>query len=215
MAPAPGSPTTAVLDSADEARWVAAAQAGDPVAVARLLAEVRPVVLRYSRARLRDGAGGASSADDVAQEVCLAVLTALPGYRDRGRPFLAFVHRVARNVVTDVVRRRGRDRIDPRVRTDGPDALPQLAADPAHAPESRVLVAELGRELGDWLARLPAVQREVVVLRVALGLPAADVAEMLGTTPGAVRVAQHRAIGRLRATAAARPGGPDPAAART
>ena len=34
------------------------------------------------------------SADDVAQEVCLAVLTALPTYRPQGRPFLAFVYRV-------------------------------------------------------------------------------------------------------------------------
>ena len=41
-------------------------------------------------------------------------------------------------------------------------------------------------------------QREIVVLRVVVGLSAEETAEAVGSTPGAVRVAQHRALARLR-----------------
>ncbi|NEE31628.1 hypothetical protein G3M53_40070, partial [Streptomyces sp. SID7982] len=44
-------------------------------------------------------------------------------------------------------------------------------------------------------------QRELLVLRVAVGLTAEETGRMLGMSPGAVRVAQHRALSRLRALA--------------
>ena len=52
--------------------------------------------------------------------------------------------------------------------------------------------------LGDLLRLLPEKQREIVVLRVVVGLSAEETAEAVGSTPGAVRVAQHRALLRLR-----------------
>ena len=51
------------------------------------------------------------------------------------------------------------------------------------------------------LARLPAHQRELVVLRVLTGLSAQETGSALGMSAGAVRVAQHRALARLRAIA--------------
>jgi RNA polymerase sigma-70 factor (ECF subfamily) len=44
-------------------------------------------------------------------------------------------------------------------------------------------------------------QREILLLRVAAGLSAEDTAAALDMTPGAVRVAQHRALSRLRVLA--------------
>ena len=49
---------------------------------------------------------------------------------------------------------------------------------------------------------LPDNQREIVLLRVAAGLSAAETADVLGMTLGAVRVAQHRALARLRQSTA-------------
>src|SRR5258705_4245036 len=58
---------------------------GSQEAISELLRRVRPMVVRYCRARLgRTGGGAYTTADDVAQEVCLAVLNALPRYRDLG-----------------------------------------------------------------------------------------------------------------------------------
>jgi RNA polymerase sigma-70 factor (ECF subfamily) len=45
---------------------------------------------------------------------------------------------------------------------------------------------------------LPDKQREILILRVVVGLSAEETAEAVGSTPGAVRVAQHRALARLK-----------------
>ena len=189
---------------------VRAATAGEREAVGRLLAVVRPYVVRYCRARL--GPPNRSQAvDDVAQEVCLAVLTGLPGYRFEGKPFLAFVYGVAAHKIIDAHRASTRTRWD--VDIEIPDS-----EDATEGPEQHALRAELSGELRRLLDDLPDTQREILVLRVALGLSAEETAAMVGSTPGAVRVAQHRGLARLRraltgagtASAAHYRGGPPP-----
>lgn len=175
---------------------VSAAVEGDPRAVERVLASVRPLVVRYCRARIGRQERSFASADDVAQEVCLAVLMALPGYRDQGRPFLAFVYGIAAHKVADAHRASARNRSEPVA--DIPDE-PETGA----GPEQRAMQGELTRRMKQLLEVLPDKQREIVVLRVVVGLSAEETAEAVGSTPGAVRVAQHRALARLRKTLAA------------
>ncbi|NBH08846.1 RNA polymerase sigma factor ShbA, partial [Amycolatopsis sp. SID8362] len=170
---------------------VADAIAGDDAATARLLATIRPLVVRYCRARVGRHERSFASADDVAQEVCLAVLTALPSYRDQGRPFLAFVYGIAQHKVADAHRAAARNRTDPV--PEIPDGVSEAAG-----PEQRALRFELNERLARLLDVLPAKQREIVVLRIVVGLSAEETAAAVGSTPGAVRVAQHRALGRLR-----------------
>lgn len=169
---------------------VTRAMAGDREAIGRILATIRPLVVRYCRARLGRERSSAS-ADDVAQEVCLAVLTALPGYRVQGRPFLAFVYGIASHKVIDAHRAATRNRSEPVA--DVPDSV-----ESADGPEQRMLRVELSGEMGRLLDQLPEKQREILVLRVVVGLSAEETAEAVGSTPGAVRVAQHRALARLR-----------------
>jgi RNA polymerase sigma-70 factor (ECF subfamily) len=57
---------------------------------------------------------------------------------------------------------------------------------------------EMSAQMAALLRVLPEKQREIVVLRVVVGLSAEETAEAVGSTPGAVRVAQHRALTRLR-----------------
>jgi RNA polymerase sigma-70 factor (ECF subfamily) len=168
-----------------------AAVAGEPRARDRLLAEIHPLVLRYCRARLGRQETLMGSADDVAQEVCLAVVNALPGYTLRGLSFRAFVYGIAAHKVTDAFRAIGRNRAEPVA--DIPDT--PLAHD---GPESHLLQVELTERLGELLHLLTPRQREVLVLRIAVGLSAEETAQAVGSTPGAVRVTQHRALNRLR-----------------
>ena len=170
---------------------VTAAMVGDRNAVGRLLTIIRPLVVRYCRARLGAPDRSSASADDVAQEVCLAVLTALPGYRVQGKPFLAFVYGIAAHKVIDAHRASARNRSEPVA--DVPDSV-----EAADGPEQRALRVELSGEMGRLLDHLPDKQREILVLRVVVGLSAEETAEAVGSTPGAVRVAQHRALARLR-----------------
>ncbi|GAA0910543.1 sigma-70 family RNA polymerase sigma factor [Pseudonocardia zijingensis] len=170
---------------------VARAMTGDPQAVGAVIALIRPMVVRYCRARLGRVDRSSVSADDVAQEVCLAVLTALPGYRVQGRPFLAFVYGIASHKVIDAHRAATRNRSEPVAEL--PDAV-----ESSDGPEQRALRIELSSEMGKLLDTLPEKQREILVLRVVVGLSAEETAEAVGSTPGAVRVAQHRALARLR-----------------
>src|SRR6266566_3113038 len=61
----------------DLAIVVDAAVTGDRTATERLLTLVRPLVLRYCRAKIGRQERSFAAADDVAQEICLAVFTSL------------------------------------------------------------------------------------------------------------------------------------------
>ncbi len=172
-------------------RLVPAAVAGDKQACDLLLAEIQPLVQRYCRGRLGRGESVIGSADDVAQDVCLAVISALPHYQIKGLSFRAFVYGIAAHKVTDAFRAIGRNRADPVA--EMPDS-PILS----DGPEQRLLAAELAERLGHLLHKLTPRQREVLVLRIAVGLSAEEAAQVVGSTPGAVRVTQHRALNRLR-----------------
>ena len=79
-------------------------------AVEALLRQFRPAIVRYCRSRLARTRTrtrtrtGSLDEDDVAQEVCLALLSALPSYRDMGRPAGAFVFAIAAHKVADAAR---------------------------------------------------------------------------------------------------------------
>jgi RNA polymerase sigma-70 factor (ECF subfamily) len=173
---------------------VAAAMTGDRDAIARLLEVLRPLVARYCRGKLGTVDRSYVSADDVAQEVCLAVLGALPNYRVQGRPFLAFVYGIAAHKVIDAHRAVSRGRSDPVA--DVPDIVSVEAG-----PEQHAMRAALSEQLRALLEELPEKQREILVLRIVVGLTAEETAQIVGATPGAVRVAQHRALARLRKSA--------------
>ncbi|QVQ55041.1 RNA polymerase sigma factor ShbA [Spiractinospora alimapuensis] len=165
---------------------------GDLSAVEPLIRLVRPMVLRYCQARLSRAAGAPHISDDVAQEVCVALVSALPRYRDMGRPFASFVFGIAAHKVADALRRR--DRADCRGLAD---SLPEMA-DVGPSPEEAAVRGDEGERVLSLLRALPDVQRRLVVLRVMVGLSADETGSALGMSAGAVRVAQHRALGRLR-----------------
>ena len=186
-----GRPLGGVSQPHDLDVLVGAAVRGEPHAMESLLRWINPLVVRYCRGRLGRQERRFASADDVAQEVCLAVLKALSSFRDHGRPFLAFVFGIAAHKVADAHRAAARNRSDPV--PDVPDEAVQV-----DGPEQRVLQAELAGRMDRLLDTLPDKQRNVIVLRVVVGLSAEETAEVIGLTSGAVRVAQHRALARLR-----------------
>ena len=176
-------------DSLD--RVVAKAVDGDRDALRTVLETIRPIVFRYCRARIGSAERSGLSADDVAQEVCLAAITALPRYKDQGRPFLAFVYGIAAHKIADAHRAQGRNR------ADATDTLPDRASSDA-GPEQMAIDSESAARMNRLLATLPEKQREILVLRVVVGMSAEETAEAVGSTAGAVRVAQHRALARLK-----------------
>ena len=171
---------------------VAEAVAGNRDALREVLEIIRPIVVRYCRARVGATERSGLSADDVAQEVCLAAITALPRYKDQGRPFLAFVYGIAAHKVADAHRAAARNRAEPT------DVVPERYSVEA-GPEQMALDSESSARMNRLLSVLPEKQREILILRVVVGMSAEETAEAVGSTPGAVRVAQHRALARLKA----------------
>ncbi|MEU7784680.1 sigma-70 family RNA polymerase sigma factor [Amycolatopsis sp. NPDC049159] len=166
---------------------------GDRAAVAGLLHTLRPLVFRYCLGRLRTWQDGSSDAEDCAQDVLLAIVNALPGYRYAADGFLAFVFGIASHKVSDFHRRRARDRTSPVAE---PPADRWTGDDPTGEEVQRSAALDWSSGLLDTL---PPRQREILVLRIILGMTAEETAAAVGlASAGAVRVAQHRALATLR-----------------
>ncbi|MFC7617507.1 RNA polymerase sigma factor ShbA [Actinokineospora soli] len=191
MEPARADAVFARLKTAAFHELVEASMGGDKIALGTLFAWIHPAIVRYCRARIGRTGSAFSSADDVAQEIMLAVLGALPRYADARESFLPFVYGIAAHKVADFYRRSGRDRSDPVA--DIPDV-----ADGGPGPEATTLRGEMRARLAGLLDGLAPRQREILVLRLVVGLSAQETAVAIGLTATAVRVAQHRALTRLR-----------------
>ena len=173
---------------------LAAAQEGGEWAVATLYRWLAPAVVGYLRARAGD------DAEDLASETWLAVARGLSGFTGDETAFRSWVFTIAHRRLVDLWRRRGRRLTEPVEPAD----LTGLAGEgdaEADAVDS-LSTAEALRAI----ARLPALQAEVVLLRVLADLPVEEVAAIVGRRPGTVRVIQHRALARLARQAQGRGG---------
>ncbi len=175
------------------------ASGGDRAALAELLNRIRGPIVWQCRARMSGRTVGSHTPEDVAQEVLIAVCSALGRFRPTETRWMAFVYGIVRNKVIDAYRAASRDRSDPM------DELPDHVDDDA-GPEAAMMRSADRELLHELLTELPAAQREVLVMRVAMGYSAEETARSVGSTAGAVRVTQHRAMSRLRALLAKRAG---------
>lgn len=169
----------------------ARAAGGDQRAANDLLEVLRPAIVRYCRARIGRSVGTFDAADDVAQEACLGIHVALPSYRGKSYPFIALAYRIAANKVADHFRKQRSNRST--LVAEVPESGDQLPT-----PEQRLLGLELTEHVNRLLSVLADKQREILILRIVVGMSAEETAQTLGSTCGAVRVAQHRALNKLR-----------------
>ena len=145
--------------------------------------------------------GDRDLAEDCAQEVFVRLYRARERYGPQAR-FATFLFTIARNCWIDVARaRRVRPAESSLVETsaDGEErdrAAMTTTKDPG--PSEQVAAREDVRRLRDALGRLPAAQRDVVLLGVIEGLPYAEVSEVLGIPVGTVKSRVHAAVLTLR-----------------
>jgi RNA polymerase sigma-70 factor (ECF subfamily) len=163
---------------------LASAQGGDETAFACLFRDVQPTLLRYLHVITPE-------AEDVAGDTWLQVVKGLPRFRGGEDAFRAWLFTIARHRAVDAGRSRSR-------RPDLPQAGTE-AAEPPAAPDAADLAMEAisTRSVLALIMKLPRDHAEIIMLRVVAGLEAADVAAIVGKTPGAVRVTAHRALRRL------------------
>jgi RNA polymerase sigma-70 factor (ECF subfamily) len=125
-------------------------------------------------------------AEDVTAEVFAAAFVALPGRSGAQGPY-PWLLGIARRKVADSLRRRGRQAGRMGTLTDD---LPTASRD---LPEAALAREERGRLLRGMLAALPEDQREALLLHYVEDLPQAEMAVVLGRSPGAVNSLLQRA----------------------
>lgn len=165
------------VQAEDERQLVEAAQK-DPGRFVELYERNFDRVYAYVARRLRDR----SAAEDATSEVFHHALAHLSQFEWRGVPFVAWLYRIAANLLADRAARAGREQ-------GTPAAEPEIAPDDV---ERRALVSQL-------VDSLPPEQRRVIVDRFVEQRSIREIAQAMQRSEGAVKQLQFRALQTLRA----------------
>ncbi len=169
--------------TAEEQVLVQRAMGHDPQAFACLYDRYVGKIYRYFAYRMTAKA----QAEDLTALVFLKSWEAIGNYRWTGRPFAAWLYRIAHNVAVDYFRRWHESvSFDDTSFAEPPVDVEDLT--------TREMAAQ---DLRDAIARLTPNQQQVIVLRFVEDLTTEQVAKIMRRSPGAVRTLQHRAIVKL------------------
>jgi RNA polymerase sigma-70 factor (ECF subfamily) len=175
---------------ADLEAAVRAVAAGDRAAFGAVVAETTPRLLRLVARMI----GNVEEAEDVLQDGYIRAFDALIDGRFDGRSgAFTWIYRVVANVALDAMRSRKRRRA--RFTDEGAAPEPR---DEGEGGEDRIAARAALRELGDLLDALPADQRTALVLKELEGLSSTEIAEVMGSSVGAVEQRLVRARATLR-----------------
>ena len=193
-----------------DADLVAQLRAGDETAMARLVDEWSPAMLRIARSFV----GSVQSAEDVVQDAWLGVLSGLARFEGRSSlrtwTFTILVNR-ARTSGAREARALPQSPLDSRGAPAAQDWLAGPGGEPSAnwtsvdvqsqwdtSPETVALSREALRQLDQALPALPPRQRQVVTMRDVCGMDAEEVCAALNVSPANQRVLLHRARAVLR-----------------
>lgn len=182
-------PASSGLDAKRIDELVARCKRGDVAAFRDLYAAYFDRIYGYVLVILRDR----HEAEDVAQQVFVKAMQGIGGYQGTpGASFEAWLFRIARNAVMDVLRR------SRRVKVEDPATIDDRRA---RGGENQEAIAELSRlddsEVAVFLERLPDAQRDAIVLRFVLGMSAEEVGQAMNRRTEAVRALQSRGLRTL------------------
>jgi RNA polymerase sigma-70 factor (ECF subfamily) len=159
------------------------ARAGRAEAWETLLRSLYPRLAAYAARR-----SGPDAADDIVAETMTRAVESIDNFRLDDSDFDGWVFGIARRVSADHFRKEARAaRPSPNSEVPSPPVDHDLS------------LAEDYAEVRAAFESLRPEEREVLELRVIAGLTADQAAVVLGMRPGTVRVAQSRALARLRA----------------
>jgi RNA polymerase sigma-70 factor, ECF subfamily len=162
------------------------AMSGNEAALGELYECCYGPIYRYVSYRVRD----TPAAEELTSEVFVRMVIGIGSYRDRGRPFLAWLYTIARNLVTDYRRRQGRYEPVPLGEA--------YEASDDHSPTRQAERQQTRDQLAAALDQLTEDQRQVILLKFVEAMSNAEVAAILGKGEGSVKSLQHRALAALR-----------------
>ena len=168
---------------------LADARRREPAAVTRIYTAYAPALYRFFMAAVSDR----HLAEDLTGTAFVSAIEALPRFRGPIEALGGWLFQIARHDLYDYRRKQARSRIEPLE-----DNLNEAAlADGGVDPEELAIERLEGTRVLAALRELSSDQREVLLLRMAGGLTAPEVADILGKTTGAVKALQHRGLASL------------------
>ncbi len=135
--------------------------------------------------------GDAREAEDLTARVFYRALGHIAEYRARGAPFVAWLYRIAHNLVANWHRDRSRRR---EIRLDDVAAMAEKGATPHHLAERN----EDAQRLLRAMAKLPTDRQQLLILKFVDGLSNAEIGRIMGRSEGAVKSLYHRTLLALR-----------------
>ncbi|MDK3016157.1 RNA polymerase sigma factor [Pseudodonghicola flavimaris] len=179
------------LSPQDHARTlVAAMAAGDRTALSGLIRLYGGGIQAFAGRSL----GNVADGEDIAQEVFLRAWKQAARYDPRKAAVSTWLYRIAVNLCIDQRRRRGVRLFLGLETLEAAAEPPDPAPDAAQTVEARNQLARLTPVLED----LPDRQRMAILLRAVAEMDTAEIAQTMGTSPGAVEQLLARARSRLR-----------------
>jgi len=179
-------------------RAMARFAAGEDAALAEVYDLGAPAVLTFLLHLCRDR----PLAEDLTQETFLRIHRARGLYRS-GAPVLPWAYTIARRLFLDSVRSR-RNEVQDDFDLDAVALPPTEGTGVIPSAEELLANTELAQAVDDALARIPEAQASAFRLLKGEGLSIAEVAAVMGTSKGAVKLRAHRAYLALRAMLAPR-----------
>jgi RNA polymerase sigma-70 factor, ECF subfamily len=164
---------------------VRAAQQGDPAAMEDLIAGSYRAAYTLALRLL----GNPDDAAEATQEAYIRVVRSLKRFREVGA-FPTWLFKIVSNVCMTEIRKRNRRELPVEMET-----MDRPGSDDS---EREAIGHVFWEEIEKTVADLPEAYRTVVVLRDVYGLSGEETGEILGISPGAVKVRLHRARRRLR-----------------
>jgi len=164
------------------------AQRGDPHAFGELYECHAPVIFRYLFAHL----DSRMDAEDLTGEVFLKAWQYLPKYKEHGVPFLAFLFRIAHNVLIDHYRQSSRQE------SKTPEELDGYKQESSVEPIDMVGLQLEHQAVLRVLSKLRPDYQTVLTLRFISELSPEETSQVMDRSVGAIRVLQHRALAALR-----------------
>ena len=134
--------------------------------------------------------GNQHEAEDAAQEAFIRAVRQLPRYHEQGH-FRAWLFRIAHREGLRIIQRR------PRTQPIDTDA-PAPERSPDRPPDDQLVLRDDIAHLEHAIARLPEVEREVVLLRTKQDLTFREIAEIQDCPLNTALARMHRALARLR-----------------
>lgn len=173
------------MDRVEEKRLIQQAQNGSEESFAQLYREYVQRIYRYIYYRVRNE----QLAEDLCSDVFTKVIEGLPDYEDRGKPFIAWLYRIAHARVVDHYRRQDRRPTATNVDDANLSITPDMDAQLVRSHASKVLMK--------GIETLTVDQQQVIILRFIEGLPIETVAQQLGKKGNAIKALQFRAVRSL------------------